>query len=231
MPVDPLAGDDLAAEAAELGRQGIGHGQRPAADHRPAHRVGVHAEDEPERSRQRPVERDASSAPQARRTAPAPARRGIGSGPAPRPSAAPAGRIARAPAGGAGRGRRAGAAPRTASARRVPADRTAAATRGRRRSADPGQARRRSPRTSAPARPRGRRPARGRAARRDGSSSTPWASQSIVRRNGEASGQRQDRRADVVAEPGEGQLRGPGPATDRRRPPRRPGPIGRHGPG
>ena len=56
--VDALAGDDLASEGAELGRQGVGHGGRPAADHRPADGVGVHPQHEPERCRQRPVERD-----------------------------------------------------------------------------------------------------------------------------------------------------------------------------
>ena len=62
-------------------------------------------------------------------------------------------------------------------------------------------------------------------------SSTPRAARSIDREERRGDRQRQDRRADVVAEPGERQLRGPASRRRPSRPPRRPGPSARRGPG
>ena len=54
--VDPMAGDDLAAGRLQLGDERRRHGRRAAADHRPADRVGIGREDEPERGAQRAIE-------------------------------------------------------------------------------------------------------------------------------------------------------------------------------
>ena len=199
------AGDDLAAERPELRGQGVGDGRRAAADHRPADRVGVRRRAPARTTRSAAGRAAASSAPRARRTAPAPARRrNATAGQARRRSGAPAARTGPARAGGAGRGRPGRAAPRQLVRRRGRAARTGP---------PPGRARRRRPSPAAVAAHgplEHGRPAAvervGERARRGGSSSTPRAARSTVRKNGEAERQRQDRRADVVAEPGERQL-------------------------
>ena len=53
---DPLTGHELAAGRLELRHERRRHGVRPTADHRPADRVGVCREDEPERGTQRAIE-------------------------------------------------------------------------------------------------------------------------------------------------------------------------------
>ncbi len=57
-PFDPVVRHDLPAERPELRRQRVGHGGRPATDHRPPDGVRVQPQHEPERRGQRPVERD-----------------------------------------------------------------------------------------------------------------------------------------------------------------------------
>ena len=53
---DPMAGDELAAGRFQFRDEGVGDGARAAADHRPADRVRVGREDEPERSTQWAIE-------------------------------------------------------------------------------------------------------------------------------------------------------------------------------
>ena len=143
---------------------------------------------------------------------PAPARRGTGRAPARPPTGAPAARTGPAPAGAAAGGRPAGGSPGRASRHRGRAARTAAARLVRRRRRGPPPVAD-TDRSSTAARP----PSSGWATGASGwTSSTPRAARSIEAKNGERERQRQDRRADVVAEPGQRQLRGPGPATGRR---------------
>ena len=191
----------------------VGDGGRPAADHRPADRVGERRRG---RARTRHSTGDrggASSGPRCPRTAPAPARRRTGRGPGPSPIGAPAARTARAPAGVAGRGRPAAGSPgRACSTSRTSGPNS-------RRQARPSAAAepvRRWPRTDR-SRTAARPPSSGWATGASGwTSSTPRAARSIDGEERRGDGQRQDRRAHVVAEAGERQLGGPRPAAGRR---------------
>ena len=179
---DPMARDDLAAGRLQLRDERVGDRARPAADHRPADRVGVGREDEPERGTQRAIEAEHRVG----RDPPNRARAGLVAEPAARqPARRPerrAARTGRAPAGGAAGGRPAGGAPARASRRRARAARTAAAR--RRPSARRGpSAVAATDRSRTAARP----PSSGWATGASGwMSSTPRAARSIERKNGEA---------------------------------------------
>ena len=54
--VDPMVGDDVAAQGPQLRHEGVRHGLRSAADHRPADRVGEGAESQTERRGERAVQ-------------------------------------------------------------------------------------------------------------------------------------------------------------------------------
>ena len=214
-----MAGHDLAAERRGARRRGPSAiAADAAADHRPADRVGVQPEHEPERrasaaGRAASIEWAASPANSARAASAREADRA-------RPRRRAAARAARtAPAASGWRGKwttgpRSSAASSSASRR---AARTAAARRVRRGAEAVGGLRRPSARGPPP----GRRRAGGRPGRRDGRARRPCAARSSVRKNGEASASGMDRRADVVAEAGERQLRGPRRRRRSSRPPRR----------
>ncbi len=222
--IDPVPGHHLAAGRLELRDERRRHGGRTATGHRPADRVGVEPEDQPEAGAERVIEAAAWSAPRCRRRARAPRRRRTGRGPGRASSAAPADRTAASPADVGARGRPAGAARRRASRHPARAARTAAATRGH-----PRPGRRPSPPPTARARPSAHRRAGARPARPDGSSSTPRAARSIVVKNGEASVS--GRIVEHMSWRNPGRVRAivrvPPPAH---RPPRRHGPSARHGP-
>ena len=142
---DPMAGHELAAGRLELGDERRRDGARPAADHRPADRVGVRREHQPERGTQRAIEAEhrVGRDPGEQRAGGLARRTGRGRDPA--PTAAPAARSGRAPADGAGRGRPAGGSPRPS----LPASRTSGPNRPPPgppiRPAEPGRGRRHRP--------------------------------------------------------------------------------------
>ena len=55
---DPLPGDDLTAEVEQLRDERIGHPVRATTDHRPADRVRIGRQDQPERGGRRPIQGD-----------------------------------------------------------------------------------------------------------------------------------------------------------------------------
>ena len=89
----------------------VGHGPTPAADHRPADRVGIGREDQPERGTQRAIEAEHRVGGDPGEQRPRRLVLGTGRGPARAPTAAPAARSGPAPAGAAGRGRPAAGSP------------------------------------------------------------------------------------------------------------------------
>ena len=184
--------------------------------------------DEPEGRRQRPVERQH----RVRREPGEQRPRRLAAEAAPRQarrrSAAPAGRTGRARAGGAARGDRAAAA--LASSFRASRDqRPEQAPPGAAVVGPPVAVRPPWPRTSAPARPHGPPSSAWASGASGWMSSTPCGAQSIGAEERRGSGQRQDRRADVVAEPGERQFLRSGSRHRSWRRPRAPGPSGRRG--
>ena len=75
-----MAGDDLAAQRAQLRGQGIGEVLGPAADDRPAVGMSGDREDQPEGGRQRPIEPEHRVGAQPGQRVPVPHRRGTAAG-------------------------------------------------------------------------------------------------------------------------------------------------------
>ena len=213
--VDPVAGHDLAAGRLELRDER--RRRRPAAPPRTIGQPTAWAnvrEDQPERGTQRAIEAEHRVRRDRRRTAPAPRRRRTGRGARPRAERS-AGRPNRASASGC---RGTWTTGRRSSRPSFPTSRTS------------GPNSRRHARPSAPPRPaavaahRSLEDDRAAAVERVGErrvrvdrARRPRAARSIVGEERRGERQRQDRRAHVVAEPGERQLGGPRPAAGRRR--------------